>query len=280
MEPLFSVVLPCINELPSLKTLVPKLLGYNCEVIVCDNGSTDGSVEYVRSLSKVVLSTGKGSVVDAILRGISRASCEKVVIVDSDGSHPVDLVWRLAGGLNYYDITVGSRYIEDGRNLDTSKNRLISRAFNLLTLGLTTKIRDRASGAWGVKKSLVQTTPIRDTTKPMLETLVRSRVSKVVEIPYTFEPRKFGSSKLSRSFKTIVREFWSILLLYVYKFRKPIKFLIVGGVGVGINLGLLAFFTEVAGLWYILSSAIGILMATTWNYLLNNYWTFGSRRLL
>jgi dolichol-phosphate mannosyltransferase len=47
-------------------------------------------------------------------------------------------------------------------------------------------------------------------------------------------------------------------------------------VGVGINLGTLWLLTSVAGLFYILSNLVGIALATLWNYLVNNHWTWGS----
>lgn len=52
-----------------------------------------------------------------------------------------------------------------------------------------------------------------------------------------------------------------------------IKFAIVGGIGVPINLGILYGLTE-AGLFYALSAFIAIMLAMTINYLLNHYWTF------
>lgn len=52
------------------------------------------------------------------------------------------------------------------------------------------------------------------------------------------------------------------------------KFNITSLVGIAINAGALLFFTEAFGIFYILSSLIGIAMATMWNYLVNNWWTW------
>jgi len=51
------------------------------------------------------------------------------------------------------------------------------------------------------------------------------------------------------------------------------KFAIVGGIGVPINLGILYGLTE-SGLHYVVSAIIAIVVALTVNYLLNHYWTF------
>jgi len=53
-----------------------------------------------------------------------------------------------------------------------------------------------------------------------------------------------------------------------------VRFNITSLAGITINVGALFFFTEVFGVFYILSSLIGIAMFMTWNYLVNNWWTW------
>lgn len=57
------------------------------------------------------------------------------------------------------------------------------------------------------------------------------------------------------------------------KYHRFIKFAIVGGIGVPINLGILYGLTE-SGLFYVASAIIAVAIALTVNYLLNHYWTF------
>ena len=175
-------------------------------------------------------------------------------------------------------MVVGSRCLKEGGSRDTFKNRFISKVFNWLALPLAPRVRDRASGFWCIQKNLIDI-PIRDTVKPVLEYIVRGKLKSVIEIPYVFSPRKLGSTKHNRS-TLVVKTFWDLLMLYLYKFKRPLKFLTVGGVGVGVNLGLLAFLTEVVHVWYIASAVVGILIATAWNYVMNNYWTFENKDLL
>jgi len=56
------------------------------------------------------------------------------------------------------------------------------------------------------------------------------------------------------------------------------KFVIVGGIGAGIQLGTTYFFTEVVGLYYMFSLSIAIVLATIWNFTLNLRWTFRGER--
>ena len=57
-------------------------------------------------------------------------------------------------------------------------------------------------------------------------------------------------------------------------FRRLLKFNLVSLVGLGINLGLLSLFTEVFGIYYLVSNIIAIIIVTMWNYLMNTWWTW------
>lgn len=56
--------------------------------------------------------------------------------------------------------------------------------------------------------------------------------------------------------------------------KHAVKYYLVGGMGVLVNLGILFALTEFAGLWYLLSSVIAILVSITCNFTLNKIWTF------
>ena len=55
---------------------------------------------------------------------------------------------------------------------------------------------------------------------------------------------------------------------------QTIKYFLVGGIGIGVNLGLLYVLTDFLGIWYILSQGIAIAIAITNNFFLHRYWTF------
>lgn len=59
--------------------------------------------------------------------------------------------------------------------------------------------------------------------------------------------------------------------------NRILRFATVGASGIVVNQGLLWFFTEVAGLYYLLSSAIGIETSIITNFILNDKWTFRDR---
>ena len=55
---------------------------------------------------------------------------------------------------------------------------------------------------------------------------------------------------------------------------QTIKYFLVGGIGVGVNLGLLYVLTDFLGIWYILSQGMAIAVSITNNFFLHRYWTF------
>jgi len=273
-----SIIIPVLNEKENLKELLPRLFSSDCEVIIADNGSTDGSVRLVEDALvnfNIKLSRGTGTVVDAILRGISLASADKVIIMDADLSHSPETVPLMARALEEADMVIGSRYCKGGQSQDSFLNRFISRGFNLLCIGLAPGIKDRVSGFWGARKSLTDI-PIRNTCKPMLEYLVRANPKVVQEIPFTFRPRTNGSSKLGRT-SSIPKALVDMVVLYFQKFNRFVKFCLIGGFGAGICIGITYVLTEYAGFWYIVSIIIGAFVSAGWSFTWNKIWTFGHR---
>ncbi len=60
--------------------------------------------------------------------------------------------------------------------------------------------------------------------------------------------------------------------------RRFLKFSIVGGSGVAVNMGLLYLLTEVVGLYYIISSLVAIETSVITNFILNDFWTWRDKR--
>lgn len=56
-----------------------------------------------------------------------------------------------------------------------------------------------------------------------------------------------------------------------------VKFAIVGGSGIIVNMGFLWFFTDIAGFYYLLSSVLAITLAMLNNFMWNDLWTWHDR---
>lgn len=121
-RPDISVVLPVFNEVTHLETEVTRIakslqaadLSY--EIIVVDDGSTDGSGELAKSLEGIRVirfATNRGSG-SARKYGTMAARGDVVVWTDVDMSYPNDQIPELVSELYGYDQVVGARTSEEG----------------------------------------------------------------------------------------------------------------------------------------------------------------------
>ena len=111
--PYLSIILPCLNESASLKTLLPRLraLHPEAELVVVNDGSSDDSVEIAKQAGAVVVShpytQGNGA---AIKNGARVATGEVLVFMDADGQHqPEDITRLLEKFKQGFDMVVGAR---------------------------------------------------------------------------------------------------------------------------------------------------------------------------
>lgn len=121
-NPLVSVVLPVFNEVTHLQAEVTRIgksleaAGIDHEIIVVDDGSTDGSAELAASLEGIKFigfktNRGAGS---ARKYGTMIAKGDVVVWTDVDMTYPNDRIPELVSKLDGYDQVVGSRRTEEG----------------------------------------------------------------------------------------------------------------------------------------------------------------------
>ena len=112
-----SVVMPCLNERLTLGTCITKALaaikrlGLRGEVIVADNGSTDGSQAIATKLGARIVPVGVRGYGSALREGIAAARGNLVIMGDSDDSYDFaqigDFVRKLDEG---YDLVMGNRF--------------------------------------------------------------------------------------------------------------------------------------------------------------------------
>ncbi len=303
-----SIIIPTYNEsqniLKILKSIGENLLpNVSTEAIVIDDNSPDGTgkivEDYVTNVKKianytidVIHRTAKKGLSSAILKGVQYAKGDTIIVMDSDFSHPPQIIPRMLDALKKYqcDIVVASRYVKGG-NIHgwPLKRKLMSKLATVIAKkGLGVRITDPMSGFFAFNRAIIKGLKFDAIGyKMLLEILVKTKGATVKEIPYTFTDRKFGSSKVSTS--TAIDYIKSVWKLYRYdkspqreEKRSSVRFLskagrfyTVGASGLGVNyLISFLFASGSSDLWYLHANMIGIVVSMTTNFILNKIWTF------
>jgi dolichol-phosphate mannosyltransferase len=205
------MIVPTYNERDRLAELVHAIFeaagsaGVELELVVVDDNSPDGTGAIADDLARshrmqVVHRSGKLGLGTAVVAGFGAATAEIVGVMDADFSHPPSLVPRMLAVFRSTgaDVLVASRYVPGGSTPNWPfKRKMLSRLGCLLARGLS-PIRDAASGFFLIRRSIAQTVTIKaGGFKICLELIVRGRPGRLVEIPYRFDDRELGESKMS-----------------------------------------------------------------------------------
>lgn len=303
-NPQVSIIIPTYNEsqniLDMLRSIKENLPGsVSAQAIVVDDNSPDGTgrlvEEHLRGMKKIANYTievihrkAKTNLSSAILHGIRHARGETIVVMDSDFSHPPQIIPKLLEALrNRCDIAVASRYIWGGR-IDgwPAKRRILSRLGTAVAkYGLGIKATDPMSGFFAFRKSLVDGVSIDGLGfKILMEILVKARGARITEIPYTFRDRRLGQSKMGWPvISDYCRSVWRLFRHgggfeprgSVRFLSKAGRFYTVGASGFLVNYVVSLLLTQQAPqFWYLHANVLGIAVSMTTNFALNKFWTF------
>jgi dolichol-phosphate mannosyltransferase len=230
------VVIPTYNEAANIEGIVrataaelQRLAPGSHHILIVDDNSPDGTGAIADELARtrrmqVIHRAGKLGLGTAVVAGFGVASSDIVGVMDADFSHPPALVPRMLAVLRATkaDVLVASRYVPGGSTPDWPLvRRIMSRAACLAARGLS-PIRDAASGFFLIRRSIAQGAQIKaGGFKICLELLVRAWPTRLVEIPYRFDDRELGESKMSK--KEAAGYLFQLKDLYGVRLRGPRK---------------------------------------------------------
>jgi glycosyltransferase involved in cell wall biosynthesis len=246
------VVLPAYNEADNLVELVPETVaamrdaGVTFEVVVVDDGSTDGTTQVMRELRspdvvcvRLRRNAGKSAALDA---GLARVRGEYVVLMDADGQDDPHQIPRLLAALDGdddLDLVTGRRAIRHDRFVKRTTSRLYNRTTSLVT-GVAG--RDFNSGFKAMRRELATSLELYGELHRYIPVLAQWRGFRVGEVDVEHQERRHGVSKFGRA------RFWrGFLDLITVKFLTTYTgrpFHLFGGLGVVMGVagsGLLAW---------------------------------------
>lgn len=206
-----SVILPAYMEEENLRQLLPRLqqvlsgLETGSEILVIDTMlSLDNTREVCERYGATHINRRGGNVFgDAVRTGLQAAQGEFVVFMDADGSHPPEFIRNLWKERTHADIVIASRYVEGGATDNPRILIFMSLVVNLIysvVLGLSCK--DVSNSFKLYRRDFLQGVALRcsnfDIVEELLFKIKRAHPKvRILEIPFTFRKRMFGSTKRS-----------------------------------------------------------------------------------
>jgi hypothetical protein len=196
-----TILMPCLNEAETVASCIRKAIGYlertgiRGEVIVADNGSSDGSQSIALRSGATVISVAQRGYGAALISGIAAAKGRYVIMADADDSYDFSrldpFVEKLRDG---FELVMGNRFaggIAPGamptlhRYLGNPVLSALGRAFFPTTIG------DFHCGLRGFSKAAIDRLNLRASGMEFAsEMVVKATIAelRVIEVPTTLSP--------------------------------------------------------------------------------------------
>ena len=295
MSKSISIVIPTYNERENIAELTERihraLTPRDYEAVFVDDNSKDGTADFINSLSsqfplRVIVRKEERGLATAVIHGIEHSDGQTVVVMDADLQHPPEVISDLLGAIESgADIAIASRYVKGGGMKQWGLVRkIISKGAIVLAhlaLPATRSVKDPMSGFFAFKREALGNARLSPRGyKILLEIMIEGKFKNAAEVPFIFENRRGGESKLNAKQQVEYLKHLFSLMRRTGELWRFIKFCLVGASGVGVNIGIFALLTRLGGMGDqdFLALAIAIEASIITNFVLNEFITFRDRR--
>jgi dolichol-phosphate mannosyltransferase len=290
-----------LNERDNVGPLVDAvqhvLKGISWEIMFVDDDSRDGTREEIARIARtdarirMLHRVGRRGLSSAFIEGAQASFAPYVAAMDGDMQHDEALLPRMLATLRGVpeqpgaDIVIGSRYVEGGGigEWDAKRAGMSNLATRMGQMVLKTEVADPMSGFFMLKREVFDEA-LRNLSAigfKILLDIIASLPSPplIVELPFQFRTRVAGESKLDAG---VMRDYALLLVDKTVGHIVPVRFVLFAGVGVlGIVLHMLVLLgaLKLALLPFDTAQSVATATAILGNFVLNNRFTFGDRRL-
>ncbi len=296
--PELSVVVPTFKERDNVALLVEKLTrtltGVDWEVIFVDDNSPDGTAAVARAIGekdgrvRCIRRIGRRGLAGACIEGMLASQARYVAVMDADLQHDETLLTGMLARLRAGDVelAVASRYVDGGSAAGLSSARReqasrLSTAVARSLLGVT--LSDPMSGFFMMRRDRFEALAPQLSSqgfKILLDIAATARGKlATAELPFVFAERRHGESKLDTR---VALDFAALVLAKLTNDTVSFRFLLfclVGLTGIAIHMAVLQFALAIAALGFGAAQTVATVAAITWNFVLNNMFTYRDQRL-
>jgi len=210
MQEGISAVLLAYKEEENLRILLPQVIerlqktGEKYEIIVVDTKVPMDNTEGVcKELGAIYVNQELPGFGGAYRKGIETASMDKMLVLDSDGSHRPEYITPMYELFSQgYNVVIGSRYVKGGSTCDAKSSQIMSRILNTVFRIVTgVKAKDLSTNFRFYRTEELKKFELKSVNYDVLEEvllklkLLSRKNFRIGEVPIKFVKRTFGESK-------------------------------------------------------------------------------------
>ena len=295
--PELTVVVPTYSERDNIAEVVRRLDatldGIEWEVVFVDDDSPDATSVVAKSLGsrdgrvRCIRRVGRRGLSGACIEGILSSSAPIVAVMDADLQHDETILPQMLQTIRSgSDLAVASRYTTGGSATDGLSpirkwgSEFATRMANSFIGG---QVSDPMSGFFMIRREIIEKhaeSLAGEGYKVLMDILWTAGKSlKVSEISYRFRERLAGESKLDT---LVTLDYLGLLFSKIFGGVLPVRFLMFGAVGVSgiaVHLLTLQYAIAILHLPFAWSQFAAVMVAMTWNFVVNNRLTYRDARL-
>ena len=301
------VVVPVLNEALNVAPLVAAvdrvLAGVAWEIMFVDDDSKDGTRDIIAAIARtdprvrMIHRVGRRGLSSAFIEGAQASFAPYIAAMDGDLQHDEAVLPKMLAALKDgppgegarntegAEIAIGSRYVPGGGigEWDAKRAGMSNFATKLGQMVLKTEVADPMSGFFMLRRATFDAA-LRNLSAIGFKILLDIIASlptppRIVELPFQFRTRVSGESKLDAG---VMRDYLLLLVDKTVGHLVPVRFVLfagVGSVGIVLHMVVLLLALKLFGEPFGVAQGVATFVAILGNFVMNNLFTFGDRRL-